>query len=70
VEKLNKAVNDVLSQPEVKQRLVGQGADVRAMSTEQFSAFVRSETDKYSSLIREEMCARFWYGGCRGFVVD
>jgi len=70
VEKLNKAVNDILAQPEVKQRLVGQGADVRAMSTEQFSAFVRSETDKYSSLIREEMCARFWYGGCSGFVVD
>jgi len=70
VTKLNKAVNDVLGQPEVRQRLVGQGADVRPMSADQFAAFVRAETNRYAALIREEMCARFWYGGCRGFVVD
>jgi tripartite-type tricarboxylate transporter receptor subunit TctC len=70
VAKLNKAVDDVLKDPEVRQRLVGQGADIRPMSPEEFAAFVRSETNKYTVLIRHEMCARFWYGGCRGFVVD
>ena len=70
VAKLNTAVNDVLAQPEVKQRLVSQGADVRPMSVDQFSAFVKSETDKYAILIRQEMCSRFWYGGCGGFVMD
>jgi tripartite-type tricarboxylate transporter receptor subunit TctC len=70
VAKLNKAVDDVLKDPEVRQRLIGQGADVRPLSPDQFAAFVRSETDKYTVLIRHEMCARFWYGGCRGFVVD
>lgn len=70
VAKLNKAVDDVLKDSEVRQRLVGQGADLRPMSPDQFAAFVRSETNKYAALIRHGMCARFWYGGCRGFVVD
>ena len=70
VDKLNSATNQVLAQPDVKQRLASQGADIRPMSPDQFAAFVKSETDKYAGLIREEMCARFWYGGCRGFVVD
>lgn len=70
VAKLNKAVNDVLAQPEVRQRLAGQGADVRPMTVDQFSAFVKSETDKYALLIRQELCSRLWYGGCGGFVMD
>jgi len=70
VAKLNKAVNDVLAQSDVKQQLTSQGADIRPMSTEQFSSFVKSETEKYAILVRQEMCARFWYGGCRGFVMD
>jgi tripartite-type tricarboxylate transporter receptor subunit TctC len=70
VAKLKKAIDDVLKDPEVRQRLIGQGADVRPMSPDQFAAFVRAETNKYAAMIRQEMCARFWYGGCRGFVVD
>jgi len=70
VAKLNKAVNDVLGQSDVRQQLVSQGADVRPMSVDEFTAFVRSETDKYAILIRQEMCSRLWYGGCRGFVMD
>jgi len=68
--KVNKAVNDVLAQPEVRQKLVSQGADVRPMTVDQFSAFVKAETDKYAILIRQEMCSRLWYGGCGGFVMD
>jgi tripartite-type tricarboxylate transporter receptor subunit TctC len=70
VARLNRAVNDVLAQPEVRQRLTGQGADVRPMSIDQFTAFVKSETDKYALLIREEFCSRLWYGGCSGFIMD
>jgi tripartite-type tricarboxylate transporter receptor subunit TctC len=70
VARLHKAVSDVLAQPEVRQRLVSQGADLRQMSTDQFADFVRAETDKYALLLREELCSRFWYGGCRGFVMD
>jgi tripartite-type tricarboxylate transporter receptor subunit TctC len=70
VAKLNKAVNDTLAQPDIRQRLVSQGADVRPMSIDQFSAFVKSETDKYAILIRQEMCSRLLYGGCVGFVLD
>ncbi len=70
VTKLNQAVNDVLAQPEVRQRLVSQGADVRPMSVDQFTAFVKAETEKYALLIRAEFCSRLWYGGCGGFIMD
>jgi tripartite-type tricarboxylate transporter receptor subunit TctC len=70
IAKLNKAINEVLAQGEVGQLLISQGADVRPMSRDQFGEFVKMETEKYTLLIREEMCSRFWYGGCRGFVVD
>jgi hypothetical protein len=51
-------------------KTIGQGADVHPMSPDKFAGFVKSETDKYTSLIREEKCSRFWYGGCRGVVLD
>jgi tripartite-type tricarboxylate transporter receptor subunit TctC len=70
IAKLNKAVNDVLAQSDVKQQLASQGADIRPMSPDQFGSFVKSETAKYTILVRQEMCSRFWYGGCRGFVMD
>jgi hypothetical protein len=40
------------------------------MSIDQFTAFVKSETDKYALLIREQFCSRLWYGGCSGFIMD
>jgi tripartite-type tricarboxylate transporter receptor subunit TctC len=70
VAKLNNVVNEVLARGEVRQRPITHGVDVPPMSPNQFARFVRSKTHKYTLLIREEMCSRFWYGGCRGFVAD
>jgi tripartite-type tricarboxylate transporter receptor subunit TctC len=66
-DKLNQAVNQALSDPEVKERLASSGAEITPMSAEQFAKFLQSETDKYTTLIRTEFCSNLWYGGCGGF---
>ena len=66
-DRLNQAVNQVLSDPEVKERLASSGAEITPMSAEQFAKFLQSETDKYTTLIRTEFCSNLWYGGCGGF---
>jgi tripartite-type tricarboxylate transporter receptor subunit TctC len=65
--KLNQAVNQVLSDAEVKEHLVSSGAQITPMSPEQFTDFLKSETDKYTTLIQTEFCSNLWYGGCGGF---
>ncbi len=52
VQKLNKAVNEVLQSPEVNARLVAQGAEPIPMSVEEFSAFVRSEFDTWAPIVK------------------
>jgi len=69
VERLNREVNQVLAQPEVRDRLLGAGADITPMSPDQVRAFVKSETERYSTLMEEEFCSRFWFGGCTGYAV-
>ncbi|MFL5530677.1 MAG: Bug family tripartite tricarboxylate transporter substrate binding protein [Gemmatimonadales bacterium] len=66
-DKLNQAVTQALSDPEVKERLASSGAEITPMSAEQFAKFLQSETDKYTTLIRTEFCSNLWYGGCGGF---
>ena len=51
-DKLNWAVNEVLSDPEVKERLTSSGAEITPLSAEQFSTFLQAETDKYTTLVR------------------
>ena len=51
-DKLNWAVNEVLSNPEVKERLTSSGAEITPMSAKQFGTFLQSETDKYTTLVR------------------
>jgi tripartite-type tricarboxylate transporter receptor subunit TctC len=70
VTKLNQAINQILAQPEVRDRLVGSGAEVTPMSADQFAGFVRSEASKYVLLITREFCSRPLYGGCVGFPTD
>jgi tripartite-type tricarboxylate transporter receptor subunit TctC len=53
VAQLNSEINKVLSQPDTKQRLVENGADVESMSVEQFRAFVNAESSKYLRVIKE-----------------
>ncbi len=53
VSQLNSAINDILAQPDFKEKMYEAGADVIPMSVDQFTAFMRSESDKYLSIIKE-----------------
>ena len=67
VARLNREINQIISDPEVKSRLIRDGAEVTPMSTDQFSEFVKSQRAKYDDLIKEEFCSRMFLGGCLGF---
>jgi tripartite-type tricarboxylate transporter receptor subunit TctC len=67
VARLNQEINNVLKQPDVQVSLARSGAEVNPMSTVEFAAFVRSETSKYETLIKNEFCSKLLYGGCGGF---
>ncbi len=53
IDKLNKEINAVLAEPEVKTRLEGAGAVVTPMSVGQFREFVRRESAKYLRVIKQ-----------------
>lgn len=53
VEKANAAVHDAVAQPSVRQRMAGAGADPAASSPAEFTAFVRSESEKWGRVVRE-----------------
>jgi tripartite-type tricarboxylate transporter receptor subunit TctC len=52
VNKLNAAINKVILEPDVKKRLQDNGAEVTAMSIDQFDGFIRTEIDEYKSIIK------------------
>jgi tripartite-type tricarboxylate transporter receptor subunit TctC len=70
VQRLNREVNLALAKPDIRERLLNEGADIMLTSSDQFADFVRSEAENYSSLIQEEFCSRFGYGGCWGYTVQ
>src|SRR5262249_28285287 len=49
--RLNAAINQILLEPEVKTRLQNDGAEVSALSIDEFSGFVRAEIAKYQGII-------------------
>jgi tripartite-type tricarboxylate transporter receptor subunit TctC len=53
VERLNKDINAVLDQPDVKARLEDVGAIVTPMSLPEFKTFVQRESSKYARVIKE-----------------
>lgn len=53
VAKLYADVAKVLQQPDVRERLVGMGADVVGSPPDQFGAFMRDETAKWAQVIKE-----------------
>jgi len=53
VARLNTEINKVLNDPETKKKLVDAGAEVEAMSVDQFRAFVDGESSKYLLTIKE-----------------
>jgi tripartite-type tricarboxylate transporter receptor subunit TctC len=64
VQRLNRDINQVLGQPDVVDRLVRYSAEAAPMSVDQFANFLRSETDKYEALLRDEFCTKLLFGGC------
>jgi tripartite-type tricarboxylate transporter receptor subunit TctC len=49
--RLNAAINQILLEPEMKTRLQNDGAEVSALSIDEFSGFVRAEIAKYQAII-------------------
>jgi tripartite-type tricarboxylate transporter receptor subunit TctC len=52
VDKVQADVARALSQPEVRERFVGQGADPGGNTPDQFAAFIRAETDKWTRVVK------------------
>jgi tripartite-type tricarboxylate transporter receptor subunit TctC len=49
--RLNITINQILLEPETKTRLQNDGAEVSALSMDEFASFVRAEISKYQSII-------------------
>jgi tripartite-type tricarboxylate transporter receptor subunit TctC len=50
--KLNAEINKILLDPEIKQRLENDGAQISALTIPQFTDFVQREIDKYQGIIK------------------
>lgn len=53
VRKINTVVVDILRAPEVKAKLVGQGAEVVANTPEQFGSFLREDSEKWARVVKQ-----------------
>jgi len=51
--RLNREVNRVIELPDVRQRLVNQGGEVLGGTPEEFGAFMRSEIERWSKIIKQ-----------------
>jgi tripartite-type tricarboxylate transporter receptor subunit TctC len=52
VSKLSTEMQRILAQPDIRERIAGQGFDVIASTPEQFAAQIRSEVEKWGKVIR------------------
>jgi tripartite-type tricarboxylate transporter receptor subunit TctC len=50
--RLNAAINKILLEPDIKSRLEATGAELSALSIDQFGAFVRADVDRYKDIIK------------------
>lgn len=57
IAKLNKELNEVLKMPDVRQRLIATGLDVKGGTPEQMDAIVRSESAKWKKVIEQSKAA-------------
>ncbi len=53
VRRMHATVMAILATPEMKERLDKAGAEVRAMSSDQFGAFIRSEKERWAKVVKE-----------------
>jgi len=51
--RLNGEINTILSGDDMRNRLAGEGAEVRSMTAEAFTALIRSEIARYRKVVRE-----------------
>jgi tripartite-type tricarboxylate transporter receptor subunit TctC len=52
IARLNGEINKILRDPETRQKLVDAGANVVPLTLEEFTAFVKAESEKYERIIR------------------
>jgi tripartite-type tricarboxylate transporter receptor subunit TctC len=52
IEKLNQAANKAISDPKAKARLADLGIEAMPMTSKEFTAFVMSENEKWTKVIR------------------
>jgi tripartite-type tricarboxylate transporter receptor subunit TctC len=50
---VNREINDLLKLPEIRERMAGQGAETVGGSPEEFAAWIKADTDKYSKLLKQ-----------------
>lgn len=50
---VNREINELLKLPEVRERMAGQGAEVVGGSPEDFAAWIKTDTEKYSKLLKQ-----------------
>jgi tripartite-type tricarboxylate transporter receptor subunit TctC len=53
VRKLHDAVTAVLASPEMKEKLISSGAEIRPQSSDQFGAFIRDEKVRWARVVKE-----------------
>jgi tripartite-type tricarboxylate transporter receptor subunit TctC len=53
VQKVNAAVAAVVNDPVLRQRLVDEGAEIRLMTPAQFGAFMRTENQRWTKVVRD-----------------
>lgn len=53
VQKMHAAVTATLADPAIRQRLVDEGAEIRAMTPAEFGAYMRSENARWTKVIRD-----------------
>jgi len=50
---VNREINELLKLPEVRERMAGQGAETVGGSPEDFAAWIKADTEKYSKLLKQ-----------------
>jgi tripartite-type tricarboxylate transporter receptor subunit TctC len=53
VKKLHATITAILGTPEMKEKLITSGAEIRPQSPEEFGAFIRSEMARWSKVVKE-----------------
>jgi len=53
VSRINAEINKIVTQPDIRAKLKEDGADVTPLSVDQFTAFVRAESEKYLAIIKD-----------------